>query len=40
MLKTSSSIDLLTSLTKIIIEYDGVDIGASCNRDSDRKFAF
>ena len=40
MFKTSSSTDLSTNTTQIIVEYDGVDDGGGCSGDSDKMFAF
>ena len=39
MLKMSSSTDLSTSATQIVVKYDGVDDGSGRMGDSDRKFA-
>ena len=38
MLRTSSSIDSSTSVTQIVVEYDGVDDGGGRSGDFDRKF--
>ena len=38
MLRTSSSTDSSTSLTQIVVEYDGVDDGSGRSGDSDRKY--
>ena len=38
MLKTSSSSNSSTSVTQIVVGYDGVDDGGGCSGDFDRKF--
>ena len=38
MLRTCSSKDSLTSVTQIVVEYDGVDDGDGCSGDFDKKF--
>ena len=38
MLRTSSSTDSSTSMTQIVVEYDGVDNGGGRSGDFDRKF--
>ena len=38
MLRTSSSTNSSTSVTQIVVEYDGVDNGSGCSGDFDRKF--
>ena len=39
MLRTSTSTDLSTSATQIVVEYDEVDDGVGRSGDPDRKFA-
>ena len=38
MLRTSSSTNSLTSVTWIVVEYDGVDDGGGRSGDFDKKF--
>ena len=40
MFKISLSIDLLTKVTKIVVEFDEVDDGGSSSDSFDRKFTF
>ena len=39
ILKMSSSIDSLTSLTQIVVDYDGVDYSGDCSGDFNKKIS-